>query len=252
MFAQERLNAIKKIIRENRRMNFSELHEKINVSPATLRRDLTELEKLGEIVRVHGGVLDSRYLKTETTFDERLLRNHSAKKEIAKKAVSLVPLRGRVFVDAGSTCLELGKALLGRKDLKIITHSVSLIAASLYAEAEVLCIGGELRKVSGALTGGSALGALASIRVDIAFMAASGIDPQEGASTTELSEAEIKQAILSRATQKILLADHSKWKNPSTCRFAEWNFFNDWIVDSAPPLKETEYLRSWGVKIHVA
>ncbi len=252
MFAQERLNFIKKIIREKRRLNFTDLSKLVDVSPATLRRDLTELEKSGEIIRVHGGVLDSRYVRSETSIDDRLLRNHTAKKSIALKVASLIPLGSCVFVDAGSTCLEAGKALLGRKDLRIITHSVALIAAAIHGEAELLCIGGELRKVSGALTGGSALGTLASLRMDIALIGASGVDSLEGCSTTELSEAEMKQAILSRSTRKMILADQSKWKHPSTTRFAEWKGLNDWVTDESLPSKETSYLRSCGVTIHVA
>jgi DeoR/GlpR family transcriptional regulator of sugar metabolism len=252
MFAPERHRAIKEIVHKHRRMTFVELQRLLKVSPATLRRDLTELEQAREIIRVHGGVLDPGYARSEVSFDERLLRNRSAKKAIAAKAVSLVPSGASVFVDAGSTCLEVGKALLGRKDVRLITHSLALLEAAFHEETPILCIGGELRKVSGAFTGGTALGALDKIHADIAFIAASGIDPEQGCTTTELSEAEVKSAILSRATRKILLADHTKWKNSSTVRFAGWNQINDWVTDKAPPAGETKSLRSAGLKIHQA
>jgi DeoR family fructose operon transcriptional repressor len=252
MFAPERYNEIKRLVRQHRRMAFNELQSLVKVSPATLRRDLSELEKEGELIRVHGGILDPGYARGEISFDERLARNRSAKRAIASAAAALIPAGAQVFVDAGSTCLEAGKALLSRKDIRIITHSVALLEAALNGEAEVLCIGGTLRKVSGALTGGSALGALDLLRVDWALVGASGLDPAKGCLTTELSEAEIKKAILLRATRKVLLADSSKWKNVSTVRFAAWNTFDDWITDKIPPAKETEILRSAGVKIRRA
>ena len=59
MFAQERLRAISKVVRERRRMTFAELQAVIPASPATIRRDLGELEKSGEFIRVHGGVMAS-------------------------------------------------------------------------------------------------------------------------------------------------------------------------------------------------
>ena len=74
MFAQERFKAISKVVRERRRMTFAELQAVIPASPATIRRDLGELEKSGELIRVHGGVMDTRYVRSEITFDERMLR----------------------------------------------------------------------------------------------------------------------------------------------------------------------------------
>lgn len=249
MFAQERHNAIKKIVRQQKRVGFSDLQRQFKVSPATLRRDLTELEEAGEIIRVHGGVLDPKYARSEISFDERLTRNSEAKKIIAAKACSLIEPGSSVYVDAGSTCLEAGKALMGRKDIRLVTHSVALLAAGLQAEAEILCIGGELRKVSGALVGGGALGALSAIRVDYALIGASGLN-EEGCSTTELSEAELKKAVMSRAKRKMLLADASKWQDASTVCFARWNEFHDWIADRKPKSAKTGLLRGAQLRVH--
>jgi DeoR/GlpR family transcriptional regulator of sugar metabolism len=252
MFAQERLNTIKRCVRKFRRMTFAELQKHIDVSPATLRRDLGELEQSGDVIRVHGGILDPTYVRSEVSFDERLVRNRAAKAAIAAAASRLVPAGATVLVDAGSTCLEAGKALLGRRDVRLITHSVALLEAGFRGEAAVLCLGGELRKVSGALTGSAALGALQAIHADVAFIGASGLDPERGCFTTDLSETEMKQALLARATRKILLADLTKWGQTSTVRFAEWKAVDEWIVDKLPPKAELKAVREAGVKIHPA
>jgi DeoR family fructose operon transcriptional repressor len=252
MFAQERLKAIIKVVREKRRMTFAELQAVVPASPATIRRDLAELEETGEVIRVHGGVMDTRYVKSEITFDERMMRNVPAKRAIAALAATLVPPGASVLIDAGTTCLEAGKALFGRKDVRIITHSVTLVEAARQGDAELLCVGGELRKISGALTGGQALGILATVRADFAFVGASGLDVEEGCSNTQLFEAEMTKAILSRAKRKILLADASKWERPSIIRFAEWNEIDDWITDKPLTVKETKKLRSFGLNLHVA
>lgn len=251
MFAEERHTAIRKIVREHRRLSFAELQEKVPVSPATLRRDLTELEKSGDILRVHGGVLDPRYVRSEISFDERLLRNRTAKKAIAHAAAALIPPGSSVFVDAGSTCLEAGKLLLCRKDVRIISHSIALTALSLQGEAEFLCIGGELRRVSGALIGAEAIGALSHLKADYALLGASGLDA-EGCFTTEVTEAAIKQAILARSKHCILLADISKWNTPSTVRFSGWPEIHEWITDAEPEKPETAALRKLGVRLRKA
>jgi DeoR family fructose operon transcriptional repressor len=252
MFAQERHQVIKTIIRKHRRMNFAELQRVVKVSPATLRRDLTEMEEAGDIIRVHGGILDPGYVRSEVSLNERVLKNSNEKKSIATAAARLVPAGAVVLIDAGSTCLELGRALLGRKDVRIITHSLALLEAAFHGEAPTLCIGGELRRVSGALTGGAALGTLARIHANIAFVGASGLHAREGCTTTETSEAAMKQAILARASRRILLADHSKWDQASTIRFAEWKDLTDWVTDVIPTAPETQHLRSLGVKLHRA
>lgn len=251
MFAHERHTTIKKLVRTHRRLNFAQLQKLVSVSPATLRRDLATLEQDGHIVRVHGGVLDPTYVRAEVSFDERLVRNHSAKKHIAAEAVSRIPSGASVFIDAGSTCLEAGKMLLPRKDIRIITHSVALMALSLNGQAEFLCLGGELRRVSSALVGGHTLGALDSIQTDYAFIGATGMD-HEGCSTTELTEADLKKHILQRANHTILLADSSKWKKPSTIRFATWKSVTEWITNQTLSAADKRVLRSHKVTLRIA
>jgi DeoR family transcriptional regulator, fructose operon transcriptional repressor len=250
MFTAERQNAIKRIVRKHRRIHFTALERLVKVSPATLRRDLAELEQRGEVIRVHGGALDPAYVRTEVPFDERIVRNGPAKKAIAIVAADLVPSGATVLVDAGTTCLEAGKLLLARNDVRLMTHSVALVQAGILGNAPVTCIGGELRKVSGALTGGAALGALDMIHADIALVGASGLDLDNGCSTTELTEAVMKKALVTRAARKILLADLAKWQNPSTVQFARWEDFTDWVTDKLPERKHANHLRSLGLKIH--
>jgi DeoR family transcriptional regulator, fructose operon transcriptional repressor len=252
MFAPERLTRIRKLVRQHRRMTFAEVQKHIMVSPATLRRDLSELEQTGDLIRVHGGILDPAYARSEVSFDERVMRQRAAKLAIAQAASALVPPGATVLVDAGSTCLEAGRALLGRNDVKLITHSVALLQAALLGEAEVICLGGELRKVSGALTGGAALGAVGAVHADIAFLGASGLELDGGISTTDLSETEMKRALLARAGRTILLADLSKWRSPSTVRFAAWRELDDWITDELPPRAELSTLKKSGVRVHRA
>jgi DeoR family fructose operon transcriptional repressor len=250
MFAEERLTRIRKLVRQHRRMTFAEVQKHVAVSPATLRRDLSELEQAGDLIRVHGGILDPAYARSEVSFDERVVRQRAAKLAIAQAAAALVPPGATVLVDAGSTCLEAGKALIGRADVKLITHSVALLQAALLGEANVICLGGELRKVSGALIGGTALGALNAIHADIAFIGASGLEADGGISTTDLSETEMKRALITRAKRSVLLADASKWNSPSTVRFAEWREFDDWIVDQLPAKAELAAVKKCGVRVH--
>ena len=58
--------------------------------------------------------------------------------------------------------------------------------------------------------------------------------------------------IIRERSEKVLLADASKWERPSIIRFAEWNEIDDWITDKPLTVKETKKLRSFGLSLHVA
>lgn len=232
MFAHERHQAIQTILSKRQRLTVSALQRELKVSSATLRRDLSELERDNRVIRVHGGVMHPAAFRGEPTLAQKGTHSIAAKRAIARVAADLIPDGTTVFIDAGTTCLEVGKLLLSRKDLKLITNSAPLLSLAITERgATLISIGGELRAVSGALTGSLALSWIEHLHADIAILAASGLSLQDGLSTTELAEAAVKQQFLARSHKAILVADGSKWNAPSTIKFAEWNQFDTWVTD---------------------
>ncbi|HWL07611.1 MAG TPA: DeoR/GlpR family DNA-binding transcription regulator, partial [Planctomicrobium sp.] len=126
-----------------------------------------------------------------------------------------------------------GRQLAARKDLRILTHSVRLLIEMGESAASLTCIGGDYRPVSQALVGGLAFSWLNHLRCDMAIIGASGLD-DTGASTTELSEAGLKQLIIERSQQAIIVADHRKWEKPAAVQFAPWNQVHSLITDETP------------------
>lgn len=177
-------------------------------------------------------------LHGETTFERRRSERAPAKLAIARPAAELVKDGQSVYLDAGTTCLEVGRRLLQRRDVRLITHSVPLLAAAADADADAQVIGlvGALRPSSQALVGDIVSDWLDKFHVDLAFLGASGLDCEQGASTTELSEAEVKRHAIARSTRAVLCADHSKADTPSTVHFAAWDAFDQWITDAWPEM----------------
>jgi DeoR family fructose operon transcriptional repressor len=231
MIAQERFQSIGHLLSMHQKMTVDELQTALGVSPATLRRDLAELEAAGKVIRLRGVVVHPAYFRGEPTLAQKSRDSVAVKRAIAKAAAELVPPRSAVLVDAGTTCLELGRLLLARADLTILTHSLPLAARAYESEAaaKVIVIGGEVRAISGATVGALALSWLEQLRADWCFVGASGLSESEGASTTELGEAAMKQAFLRRAKHKVLLADAQKWERPAVVNFAPWKEFDFWI-----------------------
>ncbi|HEX8833453.1 MAG TPA: DeoR/GlpR family DNA-binding transcription regulator [Abditibacteriaceae bacterium] len=243
MIAQERFQAISDLVAQRQKLTVGELQNELGVSAATLRRDLAELEALGKIVRVHGAVVHPGFFRGEPSFAQKRRSSVNIKRAMALAAAELVPARATVFVDAGTTCLEVGRVLLARHDITLLTHSLPLAALAYEGEsaAKVICIGGEVRTISGATVGALALSWLQNLRADWCFVGASGLSPGSGASTTELGEAAMKQAMLGRAEHKVLVADAAKWNKPVTVDFATWNNFDFWVTggEFAPDAAKT-------------
>ncbi len=231
----ERLRAIRDWLGRSQRLTVPEIVRRLGASPATVRRDLHRLEARGELVRVHGGALHPHYRAGEPSFEQRQQLAAAAKAAIAERAAREVPERATVFVDGGSTGLALGLRLLAREDVTLVTHSVPMIHAARGKRARVIGLGGELREISGVLIGALTLRWLENLRFDVAFLGASGLSGRDGASTTELSEAAVKQAAMARSARRILLSDLGKWERPAAVRFAEWRDFDAWIADRLPP-----------------
>jgi DeoR/GlpR family transcriptional regulator of sugar metabolism len=251
MIVQERHSAIMRVLRRRRRLPYARLQRELGVSRSTLRRDLLELEHLGEIVRRRGLVLHADYLKGEPSFDRRRARRVEEKQAIARVAAELVPANSSVYIDAGTTCLELAKVLLTRRDLKIFTHSIRILSGAVSSDASIFCVGGEYRPVSDAVVGGLAAAWLDQLHFDICFVAASGLSA-EGLFTTELTETVIKQQILRRSDRRLLVADSEKWDAPAAVRFDDWSRITDFISDSqlSPAARRT--VRSQSVQLHLS
>ena len=242
MFAHERHQTITRLLGLRRRLTVRELRRSLKVSPATLRRDLTEMEQAGAILRVHGGLVHPSSLREEPNFDRKSREAVAAKRAIAVKAGDLLKGPATVFVDSGTTCLEIGRLLLLRPEIRIATNSVPLLHEASRRGKSIIALGGELRPISGALIGDEALSRLQHLHADWAFLGASGLSANHGISTTELGEAAIKQHFLRNSRQHVLAADASKWEHPVTIRFADWADFDCWLTSGKLAPRETARL----------
>jgi len=249
MSAYSRHQTLLKALDKQKQIAVRDLIGLLRASPATVRRDLEQLERLGKLVRTHGGVLHPDYAQGELPFARKARSAVAAKKAIAAKAVEFVGSGAVVFVDSGTTCLEIGRLLLGQ-DVTIYTNSLALLAEPGHPRAQVNAIGGEARMLSRALVGGLAMHWLRHLHFDVAFIGASGLSTAEGASTTELTEASIKHECAARSRRPVLVADATKWNQPVAVEFAPWSAFRDFITDRRLGAEDLAVLRRAKVSVH--
>jgi len=248
---KDRQDTLIELLEERGRLSNADLMDALKVSSATLRRDLAELETDGKLMRFHGGAAHPSALRGEPSFEEKSRAAIGEKRAIAAAAADLVLPNNTVFLDAGTTCLEVGRILMERKDLTLIGNSIAFAHLAREASARIICVGGEVRGVSGALVGALALSWLGHLRADIAFVGASGLT-MEGPSTTELFEAETKQALIRQATVRVLVSDATKWGRASAVRFAGWHDFSNWITAGDLPREASGHVQTAGTRVTVA
>ena len=251
VFAQERHRAIESIVRQKGRLTVAELAVFLGASDITVRRDLRLLEAAGKVVRAHGGALHPEFLDTEPGFERKAVDAVETKIALARAAAAELPERGQVFIDAGTTCLEVARQILDRRELTIVTNSIPVLQLGADSHARIIGVGGEVRTVSMALTGALALDWLRAMRFDVAVIAASGLDAREGASTTELSEAAVKQSASERAKRRVLVSHAAKWNKPAAVRFAAWDSFHVFITDARLTAAEKAQLRGTGLTLKI-
>lgn len=250
MIAYTRTQAILKLLKPDDEVPVQILAQKLQTSESTIRRDLAKLAEFGQVCRTHGGALLRRESLQESSFIEKRESAVEEKREIANNAAQDIPHGSTVFIDSGTTCLEVARCLFGRSDCRIFTNSLPVLVEACQSPATVTALGGEVRCISRALIGSGTLSGLDNLRLDIALIGASGLHPEDGAFTTETMEASVKMAAIQRSREAWLLADQSKWQAAAALRFAKWSDFQRWYVSPGDGIAFASHIKSPKVYPH--
>jgi DeoR/GlpR family transcriptional regulator of sugar metabolism len=224
----------------------------LGVSDMTVRRDLKQLAKAGEVRVVHGGAsLPHGTLRT-ADFASRAEHEREAKRRIARRALGLVDAGATIAVDAGTTAFELVAALPDDFRGCVITHSVPVLQHMLHRpEARVIGLGGELLADSQALVGALTVEALSGLHADVVFLGAAAVN-ERGIYVATDHERPTKQALIDVADHVVLLADRSKFTVSAPVRLAPLDAVDVLVTDGALRAEMGEVLDAAGVAVHAA
>ncbi len=209
-FPGERQERIAELVATRGKVRIGQLTELFGVSEPTVRKDLTLMEQRGLLKRTHGGAVSIRP-PVEQAMASRLAENADAKRLIGKACVQLLSPGEAVFLDSGTTVQQIADALAGSGlRLTVLTDSPSIAetVADMPGVSHLL-IGGQLRRISGCLTGPLTTENLKQFTISTAFIGASGLS-ETGVSVSDLSEAQLKAAVVAKAHRVILPIDHTK------------------------------------------
>lgn len=211
------------------------LAEAMDISLATVRRDLQRLEEQGIVTRSHGGAMIAESAGTELAFSVRESRGLAVKRAVSNAAFERLQPRSAIFMDAGTTVLQLAKRLrLTPIPLTLFTSSLA-VAEVLYGvdPIQVVMLGGRLRHENKCLVGPIAEQTLEGLWFDQLFLGASAVQPDGNIATPDGEEARLNAAMLRRATERLLLVDASKFGRHATYRVAPLQEVSQIFTDSA-------------------
>ena len=255
MYAEERQQAIARLVNQRGRMSVNQLAREYDVTTETVRRDLSTLERMGLVRRVHGGVvpLASLFL-IESGLRERDQVNTDVKERIARAALDrLPPSGGTILLDAGSTTGRLASLLPPDHELTVITHAVP-IAARLAGQRQIdlRLLPGRVRRTTQAAVGSETVQALSNLRVDVAFIGTNGITTDHGLTTPDPDEAAVKRALVECGRTVVALADASKFGIDTAVRFAALGEIDVLVTDGDVSAADRRTLTKAGIEVVVA
>jgi len=250
--AAGRLEKIAQIVRQKRIVRVTELCRELTVSPATIRRDLVEMEKAGRLSRVHGGAVFAEGRMDEPVFEDKAALAAKEKARIAKAALEYIKSGDSIFLDGGSTVLALAELIQGKTGITVVTNSLR-VASMLSGEGpRMIIVGGEFRRLSQTFVGSLTKPFVSQIHVDTAFMGTIGLSVRDGMTTTDPREAHTKELVMSNARQVVMLADNSKIGKVSFVKFGSLDDIDVLITDSGAARDEVSKLKKNGIKVVVA
>ncbi len=229
--AAERQQSIRRALKERGVVRVEELCSEMHVSPATIRRDLSDLDSRGHARRVHGGAVSVQRILEEPVFDDKTNIAKKEKQAIAEEALKLVSNSDSIFLDGGSTVLALARMLVDMSNITVVTNSFRVAATLSSAGPRLIIIGGELRRISQTFVGPLTEKLLSELHLDTAFMGTIGLSKDNGCTTTDPAEAFTKRLVMSRARNVVTLADSSKLGEESFSHFADLNDIGTLITD---------------------
>jgi DeoR family transcriptional regulator, aga operon transcriptional repressor len=228
-----------------------ELADMFGVSLATVRRDLQLLEEQKLIERTHGGAVAA---DVAHELPVRYRSGHTAqKRDIARVAVSRVPIGAVVGLNGGSTTLEVARQLAVRESLSVVTNALNIAAElALRPKFKVVVPGGVARPQSYELVGLWSDQALRVLNIGVAIIGVDGVDADGGITTHDEVEAQTNAALLSRARRVIVVADGSKFGRVHLARIASIEDIDEVITDSLADPAQVERLRAAGTTVTIA
>ncbi|KAF1298627.1 DeoR family transcriptional regulator [Enterococcus sp. JM4C] len=246
MLTDERKQRILQLVEQHSIVKSQDLMNDLNVSESTIRRDLQELEDEGLIERIHGGAKKSQKLSYEQAMSEKTFKNIHEKRKIAALAAEEIVEGDIIYLDAGSTTLEM-IAFLNDRSITVVTNSVQHAAKLVERQIPTIILGGAIKLSTDAVLGSTSLQQLSQLRFNKVFMGMNAAHLEFGYSTPDPEEAALKKLAMKQAEESFVLIDQTKFNQVTFSKVASIEEATI-ITDACDELNRTNFQQITTIK----
>lgn len=217
MLRNEREKEILRLLLEDGQVTVEQLVERFETSTATIRRDLSYLEKAGLLRRTHGGAIQVEPMLYEpfrrlSSFAAQAQVHAAEKSRIGLTAAGMINDGEIIALSAGTTTTQVGRSIHGRKGVTIVTNALNIaMELSHRLDLKIIITGGLLNKNWFALFGDSGIASVNEMFYDCAFISVDGIHPEHGLTSDSGELGAVKRAMVQHSRRTVVVADHSKF-----------------------------------------
>ncbi|NNF19666.1 MAG: DeoR/GlpR transcriptional regulator [Flavobacteriaceae bacterium] len=233
MLKEERQLKILYEVELHNRVLLSDIAEMLDVSVDTIRRDVKELDAENKLKKVHGGAISMGF--TDPTADNSKIYALNEKSIIAQKAIGLLKDGAVIFIDGGTTCLELARQIPRQLHLTCFTLSLP-VALQLLTKPniEVIFLGGTISREAQISVGASAIHQLSEIRVDYGFIGTGYVDALHGLTEFDWDIVQVKKGVIQASKKTVLLCISEKLNSQHRYKTCNINAINTMITELEP------------------
>lgn len=261
MDRHERLSVLLDMVGQRDKVDVDETAAELDVSPATIRRDLDHLAERQLLTRTRGGAVASN-VAYDLPLRHKAARNAPEKQRIAAATAKLVERGMVVGLNGGTTITEVGRAIATRPDLAersdspaltVVTNALNIAnELAVRPNIKIVVTGGVARQQSFELTGPLATRILEEINLDLVLLGVDAVDPVSGAYAHHEGEASINRLMASRSRHVAVIADGSKLGGHAFARICPATGIDTLVTDAAADPAMTDAFAAEGIDVITA
>lgn len=252
---EERKDYILRQLESKSTVTVAELSAALSLSEVSVRKLLSSMEAEGQLKRTWGGAVSGYGSLREFAHKEKETLRLPEKQAIARAAYGRLQDGEAIFLDVGTTTLELAKLIVTGPLRKLLVSTNSIHLAMELSKADdihVIVIGGELRSNIYSCVGSLADWSLKQLFFDKCFISGNRFSLEHGLTTPIFQEADVKRRALEVSKERCFLLDSSKFGDDSLVLVAEPAQMDILITDWRAPQKLVEGFTEKGVEVVVA
>jgi DeoR family deoxyribose operon repressor len=222
---------------ERRVLHLRDAAELLGVSEMTVRRDVADHP--GQLASLGGHIMAATQIEGEAPYElAKAADSHaSAKRDACMHAAAHIRPDETIFIDCGTTLIHLVDLIPDNYQITAICYALN-VADRLTRKPNVtiVMLGGLYHPASASFSGSYDLDVLTSMGINVAFLSASGVDAERGATCEHFHEAQVKRSVISLARECYLVVDSSKIGKLKRASFAPMGAFKSMITEHGETL----------------